>query len=188
MPKDFAKRTKKHNGASRFEKKKTRNPTPGWIWLVAGIVIGGLVSLGIYTQLPTPEVKPVTEKKNSIPSAKSRYQAVPAEKSSDSDFSFHNVLENKTVEVPEENTVLSTKGNAEKHYIMQCGSFRSKASAESLRALIAFNGFEANINATVEQSGDTWFRVSLGPYTSKRLAEQEKHQLEKNDINQCRIW
>ena len=71
---------------------------------------------------------------------------------------------------------------------MQCGSFRKLASAESLKAKIALNGYTAKISATDEKNGKRWFRVALGPYESKRVAESERHQLERNNINNCRIW
>ena len=188
MAKDFAKKTTKRPSASRFNKKKSTTSIPGWTWLVAGLIIGLLVSFAIYLQLFVVEKKPVVEVKETVPSAKSRYQAVPAEEATDSDFSFHDVLENKVVEVPVEETRPANKTTSNKSFIMQCGSFRKKASAESLRAQIALNGFEANIKPTIEKSGNRWFRVTLGPYSSKRVAERERHQLERNNINNCQIW
>jgi len=186
MAKDFAKTAKKRNSASRFDKKKTKQTIPGWTWLLAGLIIGVLASFIIYLNLFPSETKPVITKKEVIPSAKSRYQAVPAEE--DTDYTFHNVLEDKTVEVPVEKSEPLAKNKKERRYIMQCGSFRKKSAAESLRAKIALNGFEAYIRPTDEKSGQRWFRVSLGPYTSKRTAERERHQLERNNINNCQIW
>ena len=70
---------------------------------------------------------------------------------------------------------------------MQCGSFRTTRAAENLRAQIGMNGFEARIKTTTEKNG-TWHRVQIGPYESKRQAESDRHQLERNNINNCRIW
>lgn len=186
--KDFAKSSKKRTGASRFNKKKSRQPIPGWMWLVAGLAIGIFVTFVINMEFGLPKTIIPSQKVKEPISAKSRYQAVPAEEASDSDFNFHEMLENKTVEVPAEDSKPLIKNTTKKRYIMQCGSFRKKAQAESLRAQIALNGFEANINSTISKSGSRWYRVTLGPYESKRTAERERHQLERNNINHCRIW
>ena len=68
-------------------------------------------------------------------------------------------------------------------YQMQCGSFRNKDDAESLKANIAFQGLESNVKKT-----GTWYRVILGPYERKRLAEKERHKLQRAKINGCQIW
>lgn len=189
MAKDYAKKTRKRNSASRFTKQKQKKSIPAWIWLIAGLLIGvfatALIILSI-TTTETVQVKKETEIKT--PSAKSRYQAVPAEESQENDFSYHEELRTKTVEVPEEETGTSKATDSTRRFIMQCGSFKKQASAETLKAQIAMNGFTANIKATKEKSGTVWYRVSLGPYSSKRDAERERHQLERNNINNCRIW
>ena len=72
-------------------------------------------------------------------------------------------------------------------YQMQCGSFRTKAQAERLKATIAFTGIESQIRQVKGTSG-MWYKVILGPYTLKRSAEKDKHQLSRNKINYCQIW
>ena len=81
-----------------------------------------------------------------------------------------------TVDIPEEKKTT-------KPYQMQCGSFRNKSDAESLKATIAFQGLES----TVKKTGN-WYRVILGPYDRKRLAEKERHILQRANINGCKIW
>ena len=80
------------------------------------------------------------------------------------------------VDIPEE------KVNT-RPYQMQCGSFRKKGDAESLKARIAFQG----LNSTVKKTG-SWYRVILGPYDRKRVAEKERHKLQRARINGCQIW
>ena len=188
MAKDYAKKTKKRNSASRFDNEIPSKTIPAWIWLIVGLSSGLVISYTVYYQLLKPKAAPVISAKKEVPSAKSRYQAVPAEESPDSDFSYHNALESKVVEVPDQNSIQTSKNATIKTYVMQCGSFQNSTSAESLKARIAMNGFTANINATKENSGELWYRVTLGPYESKRTAERERHQLERNDINHCQIW
>lgn len=80
------------------------------------------------------------------------------------------------VEIPEQ-------VESDVRYQMQCGSFRSREQAESMKATIAFQGFTAQIKKTGE-----WNRVFLGPYKRKRTAEKERHVLKRANITTCEIW
>ncbi|MFT5838082.1 MAG: cell division protein FtsN [Flavobacteriales bacterium] len=71
--------------------------------------------------------------------------------------------------------------------LMQCGSFRKNAQAEELRAKIAFQGLEAQVKSSKGTSG-LWYRVILGPYDSKRVAEKDRHTLQRAQIIGCKIW
>ncbi len=72
-------------------------------------------------------------------------------------------------------------------YQMQCGSFRTKAQAETLKATIAFSGIESQVRQTQGTSG-IWYKVILGPYPRKRSAEKDKHKLSRSNVNHCQIW
>lgn len=72
-------------------------------------------------------------------------------------------------------------------YKMQCGSFKTREQAESMKAQIAFSGLLANITQSTGKNG-TWHKVALGPYPTKRLAEKDKHKLKRNNITTCQIW
>ena len=187
MPKDFAKKSRKRKSASRLDSQNTSHPIPVWIWLLAGLILGVFATVFMYIQYqPTVIEKPVSKVETKPPSAKSRYKAVPAEEVYESEFNYHTDLENKTVEVPVEEPLPDSK-TKKRTFIMQCGSFRKEASAEKLRAQIAMSGFEATIKETIGKNG-LWHRVVLGPYSSKRVAERERHQLQRNNINNCQIW
>ncbi|BDX08656.1 SPOR domain-containing protein [Planctobacterium marinum] len=85
------------------------------------------------------------------------------------------------VDLPEE-THTSTQ-----EYILQCGSFRKQEQAESMRARIAFQGIESNIKESNGQNG-RWYRVVMGPYERKRMAEKDRHTLQRAGFTTCRIW
>ena len=87
-------------------------------------------------------------------------------------------LKTKKVEVD-----LPEKKASTKKYQMQCGSFRQKTQAESLKAKIAFQG----LNSEVKKTGN-WYRVILGPYKRKRLAERDKHKMQRAKIYGCAVW
>lgn len=71
--------------------------------------------------------------------------------------------------------------------LIQCGSFRRNEQAQELKANIAFQGLEAQVRSSQGTSG-LWYRVILGPYDSKRLAEKHRHTLQRAKINGCKIW
>ena len=73
-------------------------------------------------------------------------------------------------------------------YQMQCGSFRNKSDAEALKANIAFQGLNSIVKRTESKNNSVWFRVVLGPYERKRLAEKDRHKLQRAKINGCQIW
>lgn len=99
----------------------------------------------------------------------------------DDGFDFMEDLKHKEVE-PGQYEV-TNKGP----YLMQCGSFRSRSQAEELKANIAFTGISSQIRKTNGKNG-IWYKVVLGPYERKRLAESDKHKLKNNKINYCQIW
>ena len=90
-------------------------------------------------------------------------------------------LKSKEVEVGE--YTVTQKGP----YKMQCGSFKTRKQAESLKAKIAFTGLVAQVSKSVGTSA-TWYKVYLGPYPKKRGAEKDKHKLKNNSVHGCKIW
>ncbi len=71
--------------------------------------------------------------------------------------------------------------------LMQCGSFRKEADAETLRARIAMSGLESQVRSTTGSNG-LWYRVILGPYETKRDAERDRHKLQRAQVFGCQIW
>ena len=56
-------------------------------------------------------------------------------------------------------------------YLVQIAAFKSKPEAERMKALLALKGFAVTI-AIVNQQQTNWYRVSVGPFTSKILAQK----------------
>lgn len=61
-------------------------------------------------------------------------------------------------------------------YVLQVGSFKSKAEAERMRANLVIKGFDVMI-ASVNQQNQNWFRVMVGPVISLKEAETLKSNL-----------
>ncbi|MEW6999656.1 SPOR domain-containing protein [Colwelliaceae bacterium BS250] len=96
-------------------------------------------------------------------------------------WTYFDELQNKVVEV--DSYDVKQKGP----YQMQCASFRNKKDAEVLKAKIAFTGLSSKIRKAKGTSG-IWYKVVLGPFERKRMAENAKHKLKRNKINGCQIW
>ena len=75
-----------------------------------------------------------------------------------------------------------TKGN-----FIDIGTPESLEQAQTLKAKIAFAGLVAEVKKTQGSNG-IWYKVRLGPYETKRLAESDKNKLKRIKIMGCGIW
>ncbi len=66
-------------------------------------------------------------------------------------------------------------------YFVQAGAFRSQAEADAQRAKLTMMGLDAKISER-EQAGRQVFRVRLGPYDDKDVAERTKSKLDAGGI------
>jgi len=64
-------------------------------------------------------------------------------------------------------------------YMIQVGSFRSQADADSLRARLTLLGLDTSIQ-TVTVNEATWHRVRVGPFDSARAADGARRRLQEN--------
>ncbi len=69
--------------------------------------------------------------------------------------------------------------NTSTQYILQVGAYRNKNEARSMQARLLLLGLQPSMTGT--DSG--WYRINLGPYSSKNLAESAKHKLQGARIN-----
>lgn len=66
-------------------------------------------------------------------------------------------------------------------YFVQAGAFRSQTEANAHRAKLSLMGLDAKISER-EQAGRLVYRVRLGPYDDKDMADNAKARLDKNGI------
>ena len=160
--------------------KKNAEPTQGTslkVKVIVAFLVVALPSFGymlwsIKDKQPEAIVAPKVlkvKKANDLPE-------LPEEK-----WTYVDELKSKEVEVGEYE--VKDKGP----YKMQCGSFKTRKQAESLKAKIAFTGLVAQVSKSVGTSA-TWYKVYLGPYAKKRTAEKDKHKLKNNSVHGCKIW
>lgn len=65
-------------------------------------------------------------------------------------------------------------------WIIQCGSFRDIAQAESVKVNLAFSGIESRIT-----SSGGWNRVVLGPYNNRDGADKTLQRLKSSGVSNC---
>ncbi|QHE74942.1 SPOR domain-containing protein [Hydrogenophaga sp. PBL-H3] len=66
-------------------------------------------------------------------------------------------------------------------YFVQAGAFRSPEDAEAQRAKLAMLGINADVTER-EQSGRTVYRVRVGPFNQKAMADLTQEQLQANGV------
>lgn len=170
--------------------KQHKEPTP-WLRIIAAVGIIAGFAYGLYWLEFENSVDGIDQNIVADSSASSSPEVNSADKAKkqprlptlrEEEWAFIDALPEYSVEVDVEEAPAS-----DKTYIMQCGSFRKISQAESLKARIAFQGLESEV---VESNGANgrWFRVVLGPFDRKRMAESQRHQLRRGNILGCKIW
>lgn len=174
-------------------RRRGRQGTPAWLWLLAGILIGLGLAYYLFSKgyIPQPEVAPEAAAKAPAAGTPADDEEVaPAtEKSKKPRYDFFTVLPEMEVVVPEQE--LSDKRSEPKaaaaepdadSYLLQVGSFRSKSDAEQVKARLALLGVVARIQ-TVTVNGATWHRVRVGPVKGARQADEMRNRLAANGID-----
>ncbi|WP_294912046.1 cell division protein FtsN [Tatumella sp. UBA2305] len=67
-----------------------------------------------------------------------------------------------------------------KRWMIQCGSFKGSEQAESVRASLAFEGFESRTT-----TGGGWNRVVIGPYSDRAKVDSVVKQLRSSGHTNC---
>lgn len=176
--------------------------TPGWVWLLLGLIPGLFIALVIYLggfnlsntasvpaailARPTPPPTPVVEARGVASQAqpKALPQAPPAKPR----FDFYTILPEMEVAVPEKEISGKTepanaKTSPPNNYILQAGSFRSFEEADRLKANLTLLGVEAHIQTVTVNNKDTWHRVHIGPYHDLPELNQVRARLKQNRID-----
>lgn len=171
MTRDYKHTKRPKDRRSKARRQSDQAPTPGWVWMLAGLVLGLLLAGVFYYKDLAPVGKPGATAAGSEPGF---YKVVPrdppgaAEETPDKPgFDFYEMLPNFEVVIPEreldvrrdrERTPVREEGS----YILQVGAFQNHADADRVKAKLALMGVESNIQK-VSIDKQTWHRVRVGP-------------------------
>jgi cell division protein FtsN len=156
----------------------------GWTGLVIGLAVGLAVGLALYFfdprgrdfaapgGSPTGD-EPASARESTAEQAPERYD-------------FYQMLPNFEVVVPEKETVIAhdvpedvgTKGA----YVLQAGSYRKFEDADRVRAQLALQGIESNVQR-VAIDNDTWHRVRIGPISDAAELDRVRTRLQEAEVD-----
>lgn len=142
--------------ASPKRKTRTRSkPLPGWIWLAAGLVIG--LSATFLPKLNETYL-------NDLKTSRAQTKPPEVELEPERKFDFYTILPELEVVVDEKQKELPANNisQEEASFVLQIGSFKNDAEADSLKARLALLGVETNIEV-VTVNKVNWHRVRIGP-------------------------
>jgi len=163
---------RKPTKAARAPKKRTKPAAParsqrGGLslkWILSLATVGGFIGFIVYLNSVPPSAgpQPVAEK----PAQQSAEKiAKPQEKKPG--FRFYDMLPESEVVPATVDEYTPGPSRQDYDYIVQSGSFRSKEDAERQRAQVAFQGLRASVQHIELDSGTIWYRVNVGPFTSR---------------------
>ena len=173
--------------------------TPGWIWLLSGLVIGLFIAFLVY----------VKNKNDSMLNATNNSEAVQATISSSgkdepapTKFEFYKLLPKGEITLPQvktrqetppaqremgqpnaTTTVENDRSVEPGSYMLQIGSFKRYEDADTLKAKLAFSGIEADIASVTLANGQEWHRVRIGPSRDIKYINSVQDQLAQNSFN-----
>lgn len=156
--------------ARRGKKTNKRQPFP--MVLVVAVALAILVFIGFLWFIGQQPAAPVVDASKET---KKTAAALP-EKPVKEPYTYINELETKQVQV--EAQPLAAKAAA----TMICGTFSNMEGAAALKAKIGFAGLTAEIKPL-----NSKFRVVIGPYESRRQAQNDKNMLLRQKIANCWI-
>ncbi len=181
-----------------------RRPTPGWVWLLAGMIVGLAVAAVLYLQGADrmgqdPGWLTHGEPSRSEPARETAPRAAaPAQETSR--FQFYELLPSDEVRIPrpapeQPSTVRPTPAPAPVPQttpgtgggvLLQTGSFRQFAQADEMKARLALVGLQANIRE-VRVNGQRFHRVYLGPFASETQVNSVMERLRSENIEVLRL-
>ena len=173
-------------------KKKTKNPIPGWVWLLTGLTVGLLVAFLIYLDT-NPEISSTISKQTKSSSSKESKKKSSGKTISKTleklKYEFYTLLPESEVVIPDreisermEEMKRTTSHKSPEDYLLQAGSFRTQTQADSFKAKLAFLGIKSDIQ-TVSIGDDTWYRVRIGPFKNLVEINEIRSRLRENSIN-----
>ena len=102
------------------------------------------------------------------PKVKTAKDAHPTAGHREPEYRFYDILPKSEVVTPEISVYNTSKGERQQfEYVLQTGSFRTLNDAQRQKAQIGFQGLRADVSQVNLDSGDTWYRVQIGPYQSR---------------------
>jgi len=172
---------------------KTKRSKPGafsgWIGLGCGLGLGLAVAGVVYLKdhrldaPPASAEKAVKKRTHGSEPPEAGYPPGDESKS----YAFYEMLPKFEVVVPEKDKDVrpDTKSIPETRrgtYVLQAGSYKNFADADRVRAKLALQGIESNVQK-VTVDNDTWHRIRIGPIAKLDELNRMRQILRKADVD-----
>lgn len=169
-----------------------KRSVPWWMWLVVPLLVIGFVF--VLVKLASVETnqtnKPASIQQNVTPAkiapaapTKTETKA-PAAQDKRETFEFYQLLQDSEVDTSHvEAYEYQPREEENFSYMIQAASFRSNADADRLRAKLILSGLEAHIKASESKDGGTWYRVTVGPFSTRSAESRAQDKLARMGLN-----
>ena len=187
---------------SKNQAKRNGNQgTPGWVWLLGGLVGGAVIVLVLLMRNggDVGQLLPKPDPEARAPVASDAPVAQDAPEPRKPKYDFYDVLRDKEVVIPDAELNAQAQAEAQApatedatpvatgvRYLIQAGAFRSSSDAEALKARIALTGELARVESA-QIEGGTIYRVRLGPYPNAASLAAAKRALGDHGIEALAI-
>ena len=185
MSRDYARKNRSTSPSATSQKNQARSPNrpksrpkptaparsqQGGLsvkWIFSLAAVGGFIGFIVYlNSLPTsqpsqPTQNPTVQTESKAPAATAKTEEKKP------GFRFYEMLPESEVVPPKVDEYTPGPTKQDFNYLVQSGSFRSKEDAERQRAQIAFQGLRASVQRIDLDNGSIWYRVNVGPFTSR---------------------
>ncbi|MDO6443906.1 SPOR domain-containing protein [Marinobacter sp. 2_MG-2023] len=166
---------KKPAGPARPQKKRTKPAAParsqrGGLslkWILSLATVGGFIGFIVYLNSVPPSEGPRQPQPMLEQPVQQRPEKITKQVEKKPGFRFYEMLPESEVIPPKVDAYTPGPAKQDFDYLVQSGSFRSKEDAERQRAQIAFQGLRAAVQRIELDSGSVWYRVNVGPFTSR---------------------
>lgn len=173
----------------RAQPKSKNKPSSCGISFLAGLLLGALVVGLTWLKLGTDAMQDnqwITAKPAKGQDDSQRPTAPPPR------FDFYDQLPEMEVVIPEEELPPARSagadapppapGQPQAKYLIQVGSFKKASDADRLKAQLALLGMEVRITRVKIDDADTWHRVRVGPYASRKTLDAARKRLADNGL------
>jgi cell division protein FtsN len=173
---------------------KTKRNKPGrfsgWLGLGCGLALGLAVAGVVYLKdhrLDAPAAsagKPPVKKRPHGNEAPEAGETAPDDSKT---YAFYEMMPKFEVVVPERDkdvrpdlkSIPETRSGT---YVLQAGSYKNFADADRVRAKLALQGIESNVQK-VSVGNDTWHRIRVGPISKLDELNRMRQLLRKADVD-----
>jgi cell division protein FtsN len=170
--------------ARDYKRSRSRRESfSGWTGLLIGLVAGLSVGLALYFFDPRAPQEPGADGPPAAEPASARESTgeEPTER-----YDYYQMLPNFEVVVPEKEFAIPRDAPeaVEKKgaYVLQAGSYRKFEEADRVRAQLALQGIESNVQR-VAIDNDTWHRVRVGPISDLAELNRVRNRLREAEVD-----